>query len=84
MMAVVVTVFIVTLTWTHVVLVLMVLIVETGISLMELDCHSMEVVISMSTVELKRNRIILRMRSLPRSEQRCVIFWLQKELREKL
>ena len=38
----VVTVFSAILTWTHVVVVLRVLIVETGISMMELlDCHSL-------------------------------------------
>ena len=51
---IVVKVFSVSLTWTHVVVVLMVLIVETGISLMELHCHSLEMVmVSMSIVELR-------------------------------
>ena len=52
-------VFSVTLTWTHVVVLFkesirpVYSIVETGISLMELDCRSLEVVISMSFVELR-------------------------------
>ena len=37
----IVTVLCVTLTWTHVVVVVRVSIVETGLSLMELDCHSL-------------------------------------------
>ena len=49
----VVTVFSVSLTWVHVVVILKVLIVETGISLMEVDCHSLDMVISMSIVELR-------------------------------
>ena len=50
----VVTVFSVSLTWTHVVLVLRVVIVETSISLMELlDCYFLMVVISMGIVELR-------------------------------
>ena len=48
-----VTVFSVSLTCTHVVTVLMVLIVETGISLMELDCHSLLMVISIRVVVLR-------------------------------
>ena len=41
------------LTWAHVVVILRVLIVETGIYLMEVDCHSLDMVISMSIVELR-------------------------------
>ena len=53
-MAVLLTVFSVILTWEHVVVVLRVSIVETGISLMELDCNSlMVVVISMRSVKLR-------------------------------
>ena len=40
-----VTVFSVILTWSHVVVQLRVLIVETGTFLMEIDCHSLMVVI---------------------------------------
>ena len=48
-----ITVYSVTLTWAHVVAVLMVNIVETGISLMELDCHSRHlVVVFMKLVEI--------------------------------
>ena len=50
----VVTVFSVLLTWTHVVVVVRVLIVETGTSLMELDCLSLVVlVIPLSLVDLR-------------------------------
>ena len=46
--------FSVSLTWAHVVVWLMVLIVETGISLMELDCLSMHlIIIPMSFVGLR-------------------------------
>ena len=48
MMAVVVTVFSAILTWTHVVVVLRILIVETDIFLMELDCHSLVEVMSIA------------------------------------
>ena len=54
MIPVVVTVFSVLLTWTHVVVVVRVLIVETGTSLMELDCLSLVVlVIPLSLVDLR-------------------------------
>ena len=43
----------VTLTWGHVAVVNKVLIVETGSSLLELDCHSQEMEIFMKVVELK-------------------------------
>ena len=53
-MIIVLTVLSVALTWSRVVVVLRVPIVETGISLMELDCNSLVmVVISLSTVELR-------------------------------
>ena len=53
MTLVMVKVFTVSLTWTLVVLVELVLIVETGISLMELDCHSQDMVISLRVVVLR-------------------------------
>ena len=53
MISVVVTVFSVSLTIMDVVVLLRVTIVETGISLMELDCLSEEVVISMRVVVLR-------------------------------
>ena len=46
-------VFGVLLTWAHVVVVIRVLIVETGTSLIELDCHSFYMVISMRIVQLR-------------------------------
>ena len=53
MIAVVVIVLGVSLTWAHVVVVLRVSIVETGISSTELDCQSLEVVISMRIVMIR-------------------------------
>ena len=52
-MTAVVTVFGAILTWAHVVVLLMVLIVETGTSLMELDCHSLEMAVSFKTVGIR-------------------------------
>ena len=52
------TVFSVLLTRPHVVVMLMVLIVETGISLMEVDCNSL--VISLSIVILRELTFVVR------------------------
>ena len=49
-----ITVYSVTLTCSHVVVILMANIVETGISPMELDCHSLEMVILLRLVELNK------------------------------
>ena len=49
----VITLYSVTLTWSYVVVVLRVHIVETGISLMEIDCHSLQqLLVFMRLVEI--------------------------------
>ena len=59
-MSVVVTVFSVTLTWRHVVVELRVPIVETGTSLMEIDCYSQwMLVISMNIVMLRELSFVI-------------------------
>ena len=58
---VVMKVFSVSLTWAHVVLVVMVLIVETGISLMELDClslHLMLILLRFVYLDLRRSHYV--------------------------
>ena len=66
-----ITVYSVTLTCSHVVVVLMANIVETGISLMELNCRSLEMVILLRIVEL--NELTYNNANSPSGIYRCFI-----------
>ena len=79
----VITVYSVTLTWRHVVLVLRVFIVETGISLMKLDCHSLEVVILLRLVELNKLTYVVTTMLCHHLVYIAVIFQLIRSMRER-